>query len=184
MLMDKSVFIVIIFLLIIAYTSLATSDTVDGGNDNATNILEKNRVIAFVNEAADYVKDNGNAMALQEFNNRSGSFVRGELYIFAYDFNGTNIADPIRPDLVGHDQRGLLDINGVAVVRNELALAKSGGGIMYLVFQNPVHKDREELKLIYLKKVDDSLWLGSGTYLSRYFCLFQSGGKRRVCDLR
>ena len=178
MLMDKSEFIVIISILIIAYTSLAASDTVDGiGNDNATNILEKNRVIAFVNEAADYVKDNGSAMALQEFNNRSGSFVRGELYIFAYDFNGTNLAHPIRPDLVGHDQRGLLDNNGVAVVRNELALAKSGGGIMYLVFQNPVHKDREELKLIYLKTVDDRLWLGSGTYLSNISASFSQEEK-------
>jgi polar amino acid transport system substrate-binding protein len=146
---------------------------VDGfGNNNTTNIVEKNRVTAFVDEAAAYVKDNGNEKALQEFNNRSGSFVRGELYIFVYDFNGTNIAHPIRPDLVGHDQRGLLDINGVAVVRNELALANRGGGIMYLVFQNPVHEDREELKLTYIKKVDDSLWLGSGTYLSNISASF------------
>ena len=125
-----------------------------------------------MDEAAAYVKDNGKEKALREFNNRSGSFVRGELYIFAYDFNGTNIAHPIRPDLVGHDQRGLLDINDVAVVRNELSLAKRGGGIMYLVFQNPIHEDREELKLTYLKKVDDSLWLGSGTYLSNISASF------------
>ncbi|MCK9565946.1 MAG: cache domain-containing protein, partial [Methanothrix sp.] len=103
-----------------------------------------------MDEAAAYVKDNGKEKALQQFNNRSGSFVRGELYIFAYDFNGTNLAHPIRPELVGHDQRGLLDINDVAVVRNELALAKRGGGTLYLVFQNPIHEDREELKLIYL----------------------------------
>ena len=128
--------------------------------------------MAFVDEAANYVKDNGKEKALQEFNNRSGSFVRGELYIFAYDFNGTNIAHPIRPDLVGHDQRNLLDINDVAVARNELALARRGGGFMYLVFQNPVHENREELKLVYLKKVDDSLWLGSGTYLSNISASF------------
>jgi len=78
--------------------------------------------------------------------------VRGEQYIFAYDFNGTNIAHPIRPDLVGHDQRGLLDINDVAIVENELAVARRGGGILYLAFQNPAHKDREELKLTIIKK--------------------------------
>jgi polar amino acid transport system substrate-binding protein len=65
-----------------------------------------------------------------------------------------------------------LDINDVAVVKNELALAKRGGGIMYLVFQNPIHEDREELKLIYLQKVDDNLWLGSGTYLSNISASF------------
>jgi signal transduction histidine kinase len=160
-------------LIIVSTTSAASKLTEDGvGHDNATNIIEINRLTAFVDEAAAYVKDNGKEKALREFNNRSGSFVRGEFYIFAYDFNGTNIAHPIRPDLVGHDQRGLLDINDVAVVKNELSLAKRGGGIMYLVFQNPIHEDREELKLTYLKKVDDSLWLGSGTYLSNISASF------------
>ena len=174
MLTYRSGFTLIFSILIFLSTATAVSEiTVDGPRyDNATNIIEKNRLMAFVDEAANYVKDNGKEKALQEFNNRSGSFVRGELYIFAYDFNGTNLAHPIRPDLVGHDQRNLLDINGVAIARNELALAKRGGGVMYLVFQNPVHENREELKLIYLKKVDDSLWLGSGTYLSNISASF------------
>jgi len=160
-------------LIILSTTTAASKITVDGPRyDNATNTIGKNKLMAFVDEAANYVKDNGKEKALQEFNNRSGSFVRGELYIFAYDFNGTNIAHPIRPDLVGHDQRNLLDINDVAIARNELALAKRGGGFMYLVFQNPIHENREELKLIYLKKVDDSLWLGSGTYLSNISASF------------
>jgi len=161
-------------ILIIVSTLDATSKpNVDGVvGDNATNIIEINRLTAFVDEAAAYVKDNGKEKALKEFNNRSGSFVRGELYIYAYDFNGTNLAHPIRPDLVGHDQRGLLDINDVAMIRNELALAKNGGGIMYLVFRNPIHEDREELKLTYIRKVDDGMWLGSGTYLSNIFASF------------
>ncbi len=177
MLTYRSGFTLIFSILIILSTTTAASKiTVDGPRyDNATNIIEKNKLMAFVEEAANYVKDNGKEKALQEFNNRSGSFVRGELYIFAYDFNGTNIAHPIRPDLVGHDQRNLLDINDVAIARNELALAKRGGGFMYLVFQNPIHENREELKLIYLKKVDDSLWLGSGTYLSNISASFGKG---------
>lgn len=167
-------FTLILFILIILSTTTAASKiTVDGpGYDSATNNTEKDKLVAFVDEAVNYVKDNGREKALQEFNNRSGSFVKGELYIFAYDFNGTNLAHPIRPDLVGHDQRNTLDINGVTIARRELALAKRGGGFMYSVFQNPVHKNRQELKLIYLKKVDDSLWLGSGTYLSNISASF------------
>ena len=46
---------------------------------------------------------------------------------------------------------------------------------MYLVFQNPIHEDEEELKLTYLKKVDDSLWLGSGSYLSNISASFGQG---------
>lgn len=171
MLTHKSGFTLVFSILIILSTATATPEITENasGHDSATgttNIIERNMLTAFVDEAVKYAVDNGREKALQEFNNRSGSFVRGELYIFAYDFNGTNLAHPIRPDLVGHDQRNLLDINGVAVARNELSLAKRGGGFLYVVFQNPVHENRQELKLIYLKMVDDSLWLGSGIYLS------------------
>lgn len=136
----------------------------------ATNITEENRALAFLNEAVAYANDNGIDKALQEFNNRSGSFVRGDLYIFAYDFNGTNIAHPIRPDLIG--QNGLLDTNGVDVISRELALAKRGGGVMYLVFPNPIHEDKDELKLIYIKNINNSLYLGTGLYLSNISSYF------------
>ncbi len=130
---------------------------------NTTEIAEENEVTAFLNEAVTYLQDNGREKALQEFNNRSGSFVRGDLYIFAYDLNGTNIAHPIMPDLIG--QRGLLDINGVDVVNREIALAMRGGGTMYIVFPNPTHEGKEELKQIYIENVNNSLYLGSGLYL-------------------
>ncbi len=152
-------------LIIMSVTFAAPKVTVEGIEcNNVTNITEENRAIAFLNEAVAYMNDNGRERALQEFNNRSGSFVRGDLYIFAYDFNGTNIVHPIRPDLVG--QKGMLDINGVDVVSKEIALAKRGGGTMYLVFQNPAHENKEELKQIYIKNVNDSMYLGSGLYLS------------------
>lgn len=139
-------------------------------NNNITNITAGNRAAVFLSEAMDYVKDNGKEKALQEFSNRSGSFVRGELYIFAYDFNGTCIAHPFRPDLIG--QRGLLDVNGVDVVSGENALARRGGGTMYIVFPNPSHEGKEELKQIYIENVDDSFYLGSGLYLSNISASF------------
>lgn len=129
-----------------------------------------NEVMAFVDEAVAYVNNNGVEKALEEFNNPAGSFVRGDLYIFAYDFNGTCIAHPINPSLVG--QTGLSDINGVDVVGRELALAKRGGGTMYIVFPNQVHDGRDELKQIYIENVNDSLYLGSGLYLSNISASF------------
>ena len=120
--------------------------------------------MAFLDEAVAYVNDNGMEKALQEFNKPTGSFVRGDLYIFAYDFNGTCLAHPINPDLVG--QIGLSDINDVDVVDREIALAKRGGGTMYIVFPNPSHEGKEELKQLYIENVNDSMYLGSGLYLS------------------
>jgi signal transduction histidine kinase len=174
MLLNKIVMMLAFSMLIILSTAYATPKPADenAGYNNITNSIEKNTVTAFIDKAFAFVKDNGTKKALVEFNNSSGPFVHGDQYIFAYDFNGTNIAQPIRPDLVGHDQRGLLDINGVAIARNELALAKRGGGIMYLVFQNPASENKEELKLTYIKKVDDNLWIGSGTYLSNVSAYF------------
>lgn len=127
----------------------------------------EDEVTAFLNEAEAYVNDNGVENALLEFNNPSGSFVRGDLYIFAYDFNGTCLAHPINPGLVG--QTGLLDVNGVDVIGREIALAKRSGeamGTMYIVFANPIHQGKEELKQLYIKNVNDSLYIGTGRYLS------------------
>ena len=129
-----------------------------------------NEVMAFVDEAANFVNNNGLEKALEEFNNPTGSFVREDLYIFAYDFNGTCIAHPFNPELVG--QTGLLDINGVDVVGRELALAKRGSGTMYIVFPNPAHDGNEELKQLYIESVNDSLYLGSGLYLSNISASF------------
>jgi len=162
----RIILISLIFILISTFAVVSKPDIEEAVDANAANITEIDMLTAFLDEATAYVRDVGQEKALVEFNNRSGRFVRGDLYIYAYDFNGTNLAHPIRPDLVRRDQRGLVDINGVAMIKNELALANDGGGLMYLVFQNPLHDDREELKLTYIKNVDANLWLGSGIYLS------------------
>jgi ABC-type amino acid transport substrate-binding protein len=125
---------------------------------------KQNEARTLVNEAVAYVKANGEEKALQEFNNLSGPFVRGDIYIFAYDFNGTCIAHPINPDLVG--KTGLWDVNNVDIIGRELALAGRGGGTLYIVFPNPTHEGKEELKQLYIENVNDSLYLGSGLYLS------------------
>jgi polar amino acid transport system substrate-binding protein len=145
----------------------------DAGNEQ-----DKERARAFLDEAVSYANDNGIERALQEFNNRSGSFVRGDLYIFAYDINGTNIAHPFKPELIG--QKGLLDVNGVDVVGREIALAERGGGAMYIVFPNPVHENKDEPKLIYIEdinsginsSINSSIYIGTGTYLSNISAYF------------
>ena len=148
-----------IFLTVATFSGLASDQTTSW-----------NEVMAFVDEGATYVNNNGAEKALEEFNNPIGSFVRGDLYIFAYNFNGTCIVHPINSELVG--QTGLSDINGVDVVGRELALAERGGGSMYIVFPNPAHDGRDELKQVYIENVNDSLYLGSGLYLSNISASF------------
>jgi len=156
--------VALIFLTVTTFSCLASDQTASA-----------NEIMAFVDEAVTHVNNNGVEKALDEFNNPTGSFVRGDLYIFAYDFNGTCMAHPINPELVG--QTGLLDINGVDVVGRELALAKRGGGTMYIVFPNPAHDGEEELKQLYIESVNDSLYLGSGLYLSDISASFNQEGR-------
>ena len=67
MLTYRSGFTLLFSILIIVSTTFAASKlTEDGvGYDNATNIIEINRLTAFVDEAAAYVKDNGKEKALR-----------------------------------------------------------------------------------------------------------------------
>lgn len=117
-------------------------------------------LVTFVNEAAAYVKTRGAEPALSEFNRRNGSFVRGELYIYAYGFNGTTLAHPINPETVGKAREGA---NGV-FVREMGAAVRNGSGFYRFTYINPLHNNTLESKLGYGIPVADDWWIGSGIY--------------------
>jgi signal transduction histidine kinase len=130
-------------------------------------------IISFVHEAVDYAKINGKDVALAEFsNNASKQFIRGELYIFAIDFNGVTLAQPYRPQDVGYSHLDLEDPNGVLFFKNMVTTAKRGNGTLYYVWPNPANNDAFETKLTYVEKVDDTWWLGSGIYLPEILVTF------------
>lgn len=60
--------------------------------------ISNETLVAFVDRAAAYVNTYGKEKALAEFNDLNGSFIEGELYIYAYDFNGTTLAHPVNPE--------------------------------------------------------------------------------------
>ncbi|HWQ19528.1 MAG TPA: cache domain-containing protein [Methanotrichaceae archaeon] len=162
--MKSSGICTIIFLLTAAVFSgicVAADQGASGGVSHAD-------LAAFVDQAAAYAKDNGKDKAIAEFNNnKSAEFIKGELYIFANDFNGIALAHPYRPDFVGKSQIDLKDVNGVTFIKNMINVAKRGEGSVYYVFANPAHDKKQELKQVYVKKIDDSSYLGSGTYISQ-----------------
>jgi signal transduction histidine kinase len=119
-----------------------------------------------VNEARDFVIEQGKDRAIEVFNDPNGEFVRGELYIIAYDFNGIRLAHPYRPEGIGENALNVTDSNGVADVSNMREVAKRGSGFAYYIWPNPAHSDAEELKITYVRKVDEVMWLAAGTYLS------------------
>ena len=150
-------------LIIVSASSAASNLTVDGiGYDNATNTIEKNRVMAFVNEAATYVKDNGKEKALEAFNDPKGNFTREGRYIFAYDYDGRTLALPYQPELIGTNRIDVKDPNGVDFISQAIDAARTGNGFLYYIYPDASRNMTPTLKLSYVVNVNDTWFLGSG----------------------
>jgi signal transduction histidine kinase len=121
-------------------------------------------LIAFVHEAVKYAKDNGRQNALAVYSDPNGSFVRGELYIYAYDYDGLTLAHPFNPEKIGENRLNETDALGTFFIRNLRDAAKNGTGFVDFAYINPAHNRTVEQKLGYVSDVDGTWWLGSGIY--------------------
>ncbi len=148
------------------HLALAKEESMGLANESQITSSNKTELVSFVESALAYAQENGKDKALDEFSNKTGSFVRGDLYIYAYDFNGTCLAHPFKPDWIGKNKLDVTDSNGVPSLRNTLNVAKEGKGFTYFIFPNPAHGNRDEFKIAYAMKVDDNWFLGSGIYIS------------------
>lgn len=123
------------------------------------------RVVAFVEGAAAYVKDNGKEKALAVFSDPEGEFRDGELYIFAEDFRGNELASGGQPGLVGQNILDAQDPNGVYLVKELIATARDKGrGWVSYVWENPETGERQA-KRAYVTRVGDDWYVGSGMYV-------------------
>lgn len=88
---------------------------------------------AFVQNAWAYVSEVGAHAALAEFQKKDGWFSQGDLYVYAYDRDGTLLAHPYQAELIGTDRANWTDARGLPFVRVGNATAANGGGfIAYL----------------------------------------------------
>ena len=112
-----------------------------------------------VEKAAEFVKAHGKEKALAEFNNPKGQFVKGDLYIGAWDLNGKILSHPMNPKMVGVNGLNVPDAEGKLFRKEgiELVKAKGSGWIDYK-YKNPVTNQIEQ-KTSYVKKVDDMVLL-------------------------
>jgi len=128
----------------------------------------------FVDRAAAYAQEHGKEAAIREFNNPNGTFIEGELYVFAYEMNGTVIALPFQQGLLGTGRKGISDSNGVEFIDGLINAALYGGGYLYYIYPNPEDAYREEFKLSYVRPVNDEWFVGSGIYLPELPAVFST----------
>lgn len=121
-------------------------------------------MVSFVKEAVAYAKATPREEALAEFSDRNGSFFRGNLYIYAYDFDGVTIAHPLQTELIGKSRLMEEDAAGGLFIKKLRDTAVNNTGFVVFYYVNPAHNNTIEKKLGYVEKVDDTWWLGSGIY--------------------
>lgn len=117
-----------------------------------------------VEKAYMYARTHTKEEALRAFNDPQGEFVDGELYIFAYDMNGTTLALPYQQSMIGINRWTGEDIIGVKPVQRFIDRAKFGGGFVYYQYPNPDNDFVQELKLSYVMSIDDDWLIGAGIY--------------------
>jgi polar amino acid transport system substrate-binding protein len=132
---------------------------------SAASAATQAEVKAFVDEAAAYVLAHDKATAIAEFMKPSGAFVRGDLYIFAYDFDGTVLCLPMEPGKVGENRWDVRDDQGVYYVREAVETARtSGSGWVRYTYANPSEGYQVQEKSSYVRKVGATWLIGAGTY--------------------
>ncbi len=116
---------------------------------------EKKTAKDLVDKAAAFTKSHGKPAALKEISNPTGQFVKGEIYVFAYDTKATMLAHPKNPKLIGKVLLEIPDIDG-KLFRKEIMekAASAGSGWVDYKYRNPVN-NKVELKTTYFQKVND-----------------------------
>lgn len=105
-------------------------------------------VYTFVSRAIRHLKDAGAKQAFIDFSNPVGDYIRGELNIFVYDFDGKVMADGDHPEYVGQNLINLRDPEGKYFVKKIIQLAnrEGKGTVTYL--------QKNAYKTVYIEKVD------------------------------
>ncbi|MGZ3577880.1 MAG: cache domain-containing protein [Syntrophales bacterium] len=117
-----------------------------------------------VEKAAAFVAANGEEKALKEFNTPKGEFVKGDLYVFAFDPKGVLLANVNLPKLVGTNLYNEPDSKGKLNRKEYIDLANSQGSGWVEYYQvNPKTK-KQEAKISYVQKVGNII-VGCGAYL-------------------
>ncbi|AFV25251.1 cache type 2 domain-containing protein [Methanolobus psychrophilus R15] len=126
--------------------------------------VSSEKLVIFVEAAYEYAQVHGKEAALREFNNQNGQFIDGELYIFAYDSEGTTLALPFQPEVIGTARWNTTDINGTAYIQDIVTTAQSGGGFTRYLYADPADNFTVKQKLSYVMMVDQNWVIGAGIY--------------------
>ena len=126
-----------------------------------------NELVSFVDNAAQQVSQQGPTI-FPAFRDKTGSWIKGDSYIFVYDMSGNTLVLPPQPELEGTNRMTTADPQGELFVKTMVNIlsTKSYGWNSYLYIKPGSTTPSD--KLSYFKKVTfggNSYIVGSGIYL-------------------
>ena len=139
-----------ILMMVVAGSSLAA----DPGAEQAKDLL---------NNAVAHLEKVGSAKAFCAFNDPSGDFHKGPLYVFAINMDGVYFAHSAAPTLVGVSLRDTRDAAGQPFGKNimQVIASKGEGSVDYMWLNYTTNKVEKKHTLV--KRVEDFV-LGVGYY--------------------
>jgi cytochrome c len=99
--------------------------------------------------------------AVAEMNNPKGRFVKGEIYVFAYDLSGTILAQPFNPKLLGKNMLDVPDATGKMYRKEMIDGVKANGSVtVEYRYKNPVDGKMEDKVSFCTKAADLAICAG------------------------
>lgn len=119
--------------------------------------------IAIVDKGLDYIQKNGKDALIREVNAKNPQFIKGPIYLTLRGIDGTTLAHPFNPRLVGKNLTELHDADGKYFRKEIIETAKTKGkGWVDFRYNNPETKELEK-KSTYLVRSGDVI-LEAGIY--------------------
>ncbi len=122
--------------------------------------INDDMVVNFVKRGINYLKSNGVDQAFRDFSSYAGKFVQGPLRLFAYNLEGTMLADSENPIFIGQNLVHEKDSEGTRIVVKILDAVKNDASSGWVTF-----KDKGAYRSVYVEYVevpDGKFIIGSG----------------------
>jgi cytochrome c len=120
---------------------------------------------AMVDAAVAHIKTVGHEKAFADFTDKSNKdWQKKDLYVFAYDMKGVNVAHGANDKLIGKNLIDLKDPNGKLLIQELRAAAQKGEGWVEYDWPHPQNK-KIESKVSFVRKTEGyDGFVGVGVY--------------------
>ncbi len=119
---------------------------------------KQDKIESLVKSAVNTFKTEGRETAFREFSNVVGKFVKGDLYLYAYDMKGYCVAHGDNVALIGRDFYNLKDEEDLFIIQALIDKAKQGGGWVNYMWNHSTKSGYVEL----VSDKDGEYIIGSG----------------------